>query len=393
MSGVYIVGAKRTPIGSFQGVLKDVHVARLGASAITAALEHAGISADAVDQVFMGHVLQGGAGQAPARQAMRYAGIPDSTPAVTVNKVCGSGLMTVIMGTWAIRAGDADIVVAGGMENMSQAPYALKWAREGARMGDADVIDLMIHDGLWDPYDNVHMGQCGELCAEEYNLTREAQDEYAIESYKRAIKATEDGIFSQEIVPVTYQDRKKGEVKVDRDEEPFRVKFEKIPSLRPAFKKDGTITAANASSINDGAAAVVLASEGAVKKYNLKPLAKLLGYTFHAQEPKWFTTAPVEAMKKLSERTGISLEKVDVFEINEAFSVVPMVAIKELQLPHEKVNILGGAVSLGHPIGASGTRIVVTMLSALEVVNGKVACAAICIGGGEAIATLWERTD
>lgn len=391
MKDIFLIGAKRTPIGSFLGSLKDVPVTELGATAIKGALDNAGISGDTVDQVFMGNVLQAGAGQAPARQALRKAGLNDSVPAVTVNKVCGSGMMTIIMGAWAIGNGDAEVVVAGGMESMSNAPYASFAHRSGARMGDTELIDLMIYDGLWDPYDNIHMGNCGELCAQEYTFTRQQQDNYAIESYKRAIKAIEDGTFKREIVPVRFLDRKKKEIEVSEDEEPKRVNFDKVPSLRPAFKKDGTITAANASSINDGAAAVVLASEDAVKKYNLKPRAKLIAYSFHAQEPKWFTTAPVYVIRKLLKKVNLKIEDIDVIEINEAFSVVPMAAMKEFNIPHDKINVFGGAVSLGHPIGASGTRIVVTLLNALETRNLKQGIAAICIGGGEALATLWER--
>lgn len=393
MKEVYIVGAKRTPIGSFLGSLKDVHVSELGAFSIKGALEDAQLKGENVDLVVMGNVLQAGAGQAPARQAMRKAGIPDSTPAVTVNKVCGSGMFSIITGAWAIRNGDAEIVVAGGMESMSNAPYASFNMRSGARMGNAEMIDLMIYDGLWDPYENIHMGNCGEICAEKYSISRKEQDDFAIESYKRALRAMEDGTFRKEIIPVKYRDKKGNEIVISEDEEPGRVNFEKIPHLKPAFKKDGTITPANASSINDGAAAVVLAGEEGIKKYGLKAKARLIAHSFHAQEPKWFTTAPIESIKKILSKTRLKLEDIDLIEINEAFAVVPLVAMKVLGISHEKLNIYGGAVSLGHPIGASGARIVVTLMNAMENRNARLGLASICIGGGEAISTLWEKVS
>lgn len=388
---VYLVNGVRTPIGAFLGSLKDVHVAELGAIAIKGAIERAKVPPEEIEAVYMGNVLQSGVGQAPARQAMRKAGLPDSIPAVTVNKVCGSGMFTIIMAAQGIMNGDFRVAVAGGMESMSRAPYILPALREGGRMGNVEAVDSMIFDGLWDPYDNMHMGMCAELCAEKYGFSREEQDEYAIESYKRALSAMEGGIFAREIVPVVYRDKKGAEVTVIEDEEPKRVKFDKIPTLKPAFKKDGTVTAANASSIDDGASAVVLASEDYIKEKGLTPRARLVAYSWHAQEPKWFTTAPIYAIKKLLEKTRKKVEDIDLFEVNEAFAVVAMVTAKELNIPYEKLNILGGAVALGHPIGCSGTRIVVTLLNAMEERKAKLGVAAICIGGGEALATMWEK--
>lgn len=387
---VFIVGFARTPIGAFQGALSAVSAPDLGAVAITEALKRAGVKPEQVDETYMGNVLTAGVGQAPARQAAKKAGIPDSVPATTVGKVCGSGMMSVILGAKSIMLGDAEVVVAGGMESMSNAPYLLPKAREGYRLGNGTVVDSMVHDGLWDPYGDVHMGNCGELCAKEMNYSREAQDEFAMESYRRAKGAQEEGKSAKEIAPVVIAGRK-GDVTVSVDEEPGRANFEKMPELRPAFAKDGTITAANASKLNDGAAALILASEDAVKKHGLKPLAKLVGYGGHAQAPEWFTTAPVGAIETTLKRTGLKTEDIDLFEVNEAFAVVSMACIDKANVPHEKMNVRGGAIALGHPIGASGARILVTLISALEERGKKRGLATLCIGGGEALAVIVER--
>jgi acetyl-CoA C-acetyltransferase len=388
---VYIVGGVRTPIGSFLGSLKDIPVWKLGGIAISGAMKKAGVEPTEIESVYMGNVLQAGVGQAPARQASKFAGIPNSVPCVTVNKVCGSGMFTVIMGAQAIMNGDLDVVVAGGMESMSRAPYIIPSLREGGRMGNLQAIDSMIYDGLWDPYGDMHMGICAEICAEKFKISREEQDEYAVQSYKRALSAMENGIFADEIVEVEIVDSKGNKNIVSKDEEPLRVKFDKIPTLKPAFKKDGTVTAANASSINDGAAALILASEEYVNKKNLKPLARLISYSWHAQEPQWFTTAPIFAIRKLLEKTKKKVDDIDLFEVNEAFAVVAIITAKEVGISYDKMNIFGGAVALGHPIGCSGARIIVTLLNALKRKNGKTGLSAICIGGGEALATMWEK--
>jgi acetyl-CoA C-acetyltransferase len=354
-------------------------------------MKKAGVEPTEIESVYMGNVLQAGVGQAPARQASKFAGIPNSVPCVTVNKVCGSGMFTVIMGAQAIMNGDLDVVVAGGMESMSRAPYIIPSLREGGRMGNLQAIDSMIYDGLWDPYGDMHMGICAEICAEKFKISREEQDEYAVQSYKRALSAMENGIFADEIVEVEIVDSKGNKNIVSKDEEPLRVKFDKIPTLKPAFKKDGTVTAANASSINDGAAALVLASEEYVNKKNLKPLARLISYSWHAQEPQWFTTAPIFAIRKLLEKTKKKVDDIDLFEVNEAFAVVAIITAKEVGISYDKMNIFGGAVALGHPIGCSGARIIVTLLNALKRKNGKIGLSAICIGGGEALATMWEK--
>ena len=387
---VFIVGSARTPIGSFQGVFSDVTAPRLGAVAIKAALERAKLGGDLVDETFMGNVLTGGVGQAPARQAAKYAGVLDKTPATTVGKVCGSGLQAVIFGTKSILLGDAEIVVAGGMESMTNAPYILPKARSGFRMGNGEIIDTMMADGLWDPYGNFPMGNAGDLCARELGFTREAQDEFAKESYRRALAAQAEGGFKREIAAVTVSSRK-GDVVVTEDEEPKRGHADKMATLRPAFGKDGTVTAANASKINDGAAALVLASGEAVKRHGLTALARVTAYGGHAQAPEWFTTAPVGATQATLARAGLTAADVDLYEVNEAFAVVAMVAMQKLGLDHAKVNVRGGAVALGHPIGASGARVLVTLLHALEDRNAKRGLATLCIGGGEAVAVLIER--
>ncbi len=383
---VYILAGARTPSGSFLGSLSTVPAPKLGAVAIEGALEKAGLEKKLVDEVLMGNVVQAGVGQAPARQAAIFAGLPESVPCTTINKVCGSGLKTVISGAQTILAGDNKLVVAGGMENMSLAPHLLTSSRSGIKFGAGEVKDSMQWDGLWDVYSDRPMGNCAEECAVKYQFTREQQDAFAIESFKRAQNSVKDGIFADEIVPVTLKTRK-GDVVVAEDEGPMKAKFDKIPQLRPAFSKDGTITAANASTINDGAAALVLAGED----YRDQAKFKILGYASHAQNPTWFTTAPVEAMKKVLEKTGLNCNEIDLFEINEAFAVVTMAAMKEFEIPAEKVNVYGGGVSLGHPIGCSGTRIVVTLMNALEKTGKKYGMVAICIGGGEALSMVIER--
>jgi acetyl-CoA C-acetyltransferase len=388
---VYIVSAVRTPIGAFLGALAGVPAPRLGATAIKSALERAGVAAEQVDEVFIGNVLSAGIGQAPARQAAIYGGVPHSVPTTTVSKVCGSGLQAVIFGTKTLALGDAEIVVAGGMESMSNVPYYLREARSGYRMGDGKLIDGMIFDGLWDPYNDYHMGQAGELCAKEYGLTRELQDEFAKKSYALASEAQKSGAFAKEIVPVPIAQKKGDPILVSEDEEPGRGDPSKFEKLRPAFSKDGTITAANASSINDGAAALVLASESAVKRHGLKPLARIVGYGAAAQAPEWFTTAPALAIDTTLKKLGLSKEAVDLWEINEAFSCVTMACTKLAGIDPDKVNVRGGAVALGHPIGASGARILVTLLSAMHDRGKQRGLATLCIGGGEAVAVVVER--
>lgn len=390
MDPIVIVGAARTPLGGFQGELAGVSATDLGAIAIKAALERAGVAPDDVSEVLMGCVLPAGLGQAPARQAAIHAGLPVSVPCSTVNKVCGSGMKTVMLGRDSLSVGASDIVVAGGMESMTNAPYMLPTARGGMRFGHGEVKDHMAFDGLEDAYEGKAMGVYAEATAQAYQFTREAQDAYAIASLERAQAAQGNGSFTNEVVPVTVKTRK-GEVTVESDQQPRTAQPEKIPNLRPAFAADGTVTAANSSSISDGAAALVLMRLSTAQARGLKPLAKIVAQTHHAQEPEWFTTAPVGAMKKLFEATGWTVADVDLFEINEAFAVVPMAAMQDLGLPHEKVNVNGGACALGHPIGASGARIIVTLLHALEARGGTRGVASLCIGGGEATAVAIER--
>ena len=387
---VFIVGAARTPIGAFQGSLADVSATKLGATAIRAALERAKVDPERVGETYMGNVLSAGLGQAPARQAAKAAGVPDKVPATTVSKVCGSGLKAVILGTKSLLLGDAGVVVAGGMESMTNAPYLLPQGRAGYRMGNGTVVDSMVHDGLWDPYSDFHMGNAGELCARELRLTREAQDAYATTSYQRALAAQETGAFRSEIVDVVIQ-TKKGEVTVSEDEEPKRARLDKMASLRPAFTKEGTITAANASKIDDGAAALVLATGEQVKALGLEPLARVVGYGGHARAPEWFTTAPVGAIEDVLRRTNLRVSDIDLFEVNEAFSCVAMAVNEGAGLDPAKVNVRGGAVALGHPIGASGARILVTLLYAMRDQKAKRGLATLCIGGGEAVAVVVER--
>ncbi len=381
-----IAAAARTPIGAFQGGLASLKAGELGAVAIRGALERAGVGPGDVDAVFMGNVLQAGQGQAPARQAAIFAGIDVRTPSVTINKMCGSGMEAIVQAVRAVRLGDAEVVVAGGMESMTNAPYLLPGARGGLRLGNAAVVDSLIHDGLWDVYNDKHMGSCAESCASRYSFSREAQDDFAERSYRRAQAAGEDGTFAREIVPVEVKGRKGDVTVVAKDEGPYVVDFEKMRKLRPAFEAGGTVTAANASTINDGAAALVVASEEAAERRGLPVLARIEGYAGHGEQPEWFTVAPVGATRCLLERVGWQPGDVDVYEVNEAFAVVPMALMQELSLAPERVNVFGGAVALGHPIGASGARIVVTLLSAMASRGAERGVASICIGGGEALA-------
>jgi len=387
---VFIVGAKRTPLGSFNGALSSVPATKLGAVAIKAALEQAGLSVDQVEEVLMGNVLQAGVGQAPARQASKFAGIPDHVPATTINKVCASGMKAIALGMQSIQLGYADIVVAGGMENMSLAPHYLTNSRAGYKYGNFQAIDAIVHDGLTDVYSNTLMGLCAETCATEYNFSREDQDNFAIESYKRSAKAWAEGKFNDEIAPVTIS-TKKGDITISEDEEYKNVKFDKIPELRPVFKKDGTVTAANASTINDGAAVMVLVSGEKLKELGLTPLAKIVGVADAEQAPEWFTTTPSEALPKAVKRANLEMSDLDFVELNEAFSVVGLANIKLMNLDPSKVNVNGGAVSLGHPLGASGARVMVTLLNVLKQNNGKIGGAGICNGGGGASAMVIEN--
>jgi acetyl-CoA C-acetyltransferase len=389
---VFIVSAVRTPIGSFLGAVSELSAPQLGAAAIRAALQRAQLEAAKVDQVYMGNVLSAGVGQAPARQAAIHAGVPNSVPAVTVSKVCGSGLEALILATRTIRLGDASVVVAGGMESMSQAPYLLPRARTGYRMGHGQVVDSMINDGLWDAYDNLHMGQAAERCAAELGISREAQDAFAQGSYERARASQSTGAFAQEITPVSVQTRR-GEQVVTRDEEPGRTDLAKLASLKPAFQTPGTITAGNASKINDGAAALVLASAAACKAHGLRPLARVVSYANHAQAPVEFPTAPVKAIAGALQRAQLKAADVELFEINEAFAVVALACTKLAGLDAARVNVRGGAVALGHPIGASGARIVTTLLYAMKERSARRGLASLCIGGGEANALIIELVE
>lgn len=383
---VYILGGARTPVGSFMGTLSAIPAPKLGATAIEGALLKANIEKNKVDEVFMGNVITSGVGQAPARQAALFAGLGENTPATTVGKVCGSGLQSVILAARTIMTGENQVVVAGGMENMSLAPHMLMNSRTGAKFGSAEMKDSMAWDGLTDAYKNVAMGVCAEECAKKFNMSREEQDAFAMESFKRSQKSQADGLFKNEIAAVKVAG-KKGDVEISEDEGPGKANFEKMPSLKPAFDKEGTITAANASTINDGAAAVVLAGDA----YAAQAEFKIVSFASHAQNPTWFSTAPVEAMNKSLKKANLSVDQIDLFEINEAFAAVTMAAMKELKIPHDKVNILGGAVSLGHPIGASGARILVTLMNAMKLKKAKLGCASICIGGGEALSLIIER--
>ena len=389
MSKVVILGAKRTALGALLGQFTGVPATQLGATAIQAAVAQSGVDGAQVSEVIMGCVLPAGLGQAPARQAALGAGLPTSAGCTTINKVCGSGMKAIMLGHDLIKAGSAEVVVAGGMESMTNAPHLLNGSRTGIRFGSAEMLDHMAWDGLTNPYDKKPMGSFGELCAGKYAFTREDQDAFAAESVRRALAAQADGGFKDEIAPVTVPGRK-GDVVVDTDEQPGKCDIGKIPSLRPAFQKDGTITAASSSSINDGAAALVLASESAAKAQGLAPLATIVAHATHAQAPEWFTTAPVSAIQAVLAKAGWSVADVDLFEVNEAFAVVAMAPIKELGIPHAKLNVNGGACALGHPIGASGARLVVTLRHALKRRGGKRGVAALCIGGGEATAIALE---
>jgi len=391
MKDVVICSAARTPIGSFGGSLGTTAAPKLGSVAIAEAVKRAGVTPEKIDEVFFGCVLPAGVGQAPARQAALGAGLPNTVGAVTLNKVCGSGLKSVMMAGANIRAEEGEIYVAGGMESMSNAPYLIPGARTGHRLGPGKMVDSMVHDGLWDPYHDFHMGNAAEKCAGKYSFSREEQDTFAAESYRRATEAIENGYFKDEIAAVEVPQRKGDPKVVDTDEEPGRGNPEKMGKLRPAFEKEGTITAANASSLNDGAAAFVLASKEAAEREGLPVMARIVAQATNAHEPEWFTTAPIGAMKKVLEKAGMSAGDVDLFEINEAFSPVTMGAMKELEIPADRVNIHGGAVALGHPIGASGARILVTLLYALGRTGKKTGLATLCIGGGEAVAVIVER--
>ena len=391
-SQVLILSAVRTAIGSMNGALSSVPAPQLASPCIEQALNRAGVAPGMVDEVILGNVLGAGVGQNPARQASIAAGLPVSVGATTVNKVCGSGLKSVMLAAQAIRLGDAQTVIAGGMENMSRAPYLLPKARQGYRMGHAELIDAMIQDGLWDIYGNQHMGVYGDRCAERYGFTRENQDDFAVRSYTRAQRAVSGGIFAEEIVPI-QTGRKGRSILVEEDQEPAKFDEEKLRGLRPAFGAEGTVTAGNASGIGDGAAALVLASESQCRTLSLQPLARVAGMASFSREPEWFTLAPIGAMKLLMEKIGWSVENTDLFEINEAFSVVTMAAQRDLNIPAEKVNIHGGAVALGHPIGASGARILVSLLTALKQTGGRRGIASLCIGSGEAVALAVETME
>lgn len=390
MKDIVILGGARTPIGSFLGTLSSLPAPKLGSIAIQCALENSRVEPDAIQQVLMGNVLQAAIGQAPARQAGIGAGIPTSAGAITVNKVCGSGMKAVMYAANDIRCGDYEIAVAGGMESMSNAPYALMQARTGYRMGNGKMIDVMIHDGLWDPYGDKHMGMCAEACVSEYSFTREQQDEFARESYRRAQDAVRDGKFKKEIAVVEVESKKGKSVIID-DEEPFSAPLEKMATLKPAFLKDGgSVTAANSSKLNDGAAALVVCSGEYADRNKLKPMARILHHSSHAQDPEWFTTAPGKAIELVLQRARMKVEDIDLWEVNEAFAAVALAAMKDIGISHDKLNVNGGAVALGHPIGASGARILVTLIHALQERKLRRGLAAICIGGGEATAMIVE---
>lgn len=391
MKEVYIISAVRTPMGSFGGVLSSLTAPQLGSTAIKGALEKAGVKPEQVDEVFFGNVISANLGQAPARQAALGAGIPNNVPCTTVNKVCSSGIKSIMFGASNIMIGHGGLIVAGGMESMSNIPYYVPKARWGAKYGDSVLVDGLAKDGLTDAYDHQAMGTCADATAKKYNVSREAQDEYAIQSYKRSAAATESGFFKSEIVPVAVPQRKGDPLMVDEDEEYKRVKFEKIPQLRAVFTKDGTVTAANASTINDGASALVLASKEKVEELGLKPIAKILSFADAAQEPNWFTTAPTKAAPIALQRAGMDAKDIDFVEVNEAFAVVSMVFAQEMGYDYDKVNVFGGAVSLGHPLGASGARIVTTLNNVLQQKGASTGLAAICNGGGGASAMVIER--
>ena len=392
MKNVVIVAAKRTPMGSFGGSLSSIPATRLGAAAIKGALESIDLNPNLIEEVFMGNVLQANLGQAPARQAAIYAGISENTPCTTVNKVCASGMKSVMLAAQSIMTGNADVVVAGGMENMSMVPHYYN-ARKGKKLGDISLVDGLVKDGLTDVYNKVHMGNCADQCADKYKISREEQDEFAIESYNRAANASSIGLFKDEIVKVNIPQRKGDDIIVDKDEEFKNVKLEKIPNLKPVFSKDGTVTAANASTLNDGASALILMSEEKAKELNLKPIAKIISYADASQEPKWFTTSPTKAINKALGRANMTVNDVDFWELNEAFSVVGIVNTQLLKLDPEKVDVNGGAVALGHPLGSSGSRIIVTLINVLKQNKGKIGGAGICNGGGGASSIIIESVN
>ena len=386
-----IVAAKRTPVGAFQGKLSTISAPKLGAIAIKALLDETGIDSSQIDEVIMGNVLSAGLGQAPARQATIQAGLPNSVEALTINKMCGSGLKAVMLADQVIRGGDANVVIAGGMESMSNAPYLLQNARAGQRLGHGKMIDSMIHDGLWDAYNDTHMGNCAEMLSKDRNYSREAQDEFAVTSYKRAQTAQAEGVFESEIVAVEIPQRKGDPIIIKEDEEPGKARLDKISTLRPAFKKEGTITAANASKLNDGAAAILVMSKKKADELGLTPIAHIISQASAAHEPEWFTTAPGKAIGKVLEKANLSTNDIDIWEINEAFSAVTMAAIDDFKIDPAKVNIYGGAVAIGHPIGASGARIFTTLLNGMTRTEAKYGLATLCIGGGEASALIVEK--
>jgi len=390
MENVVIVSAQRTPVGSFQGALSTLSAPKLGAIAIKSALEKINLNANDIHEVIMGQVLSAGSGQAPARQAALFAGLSNSTPCLTINKVCGSGLKAIMLAADSIRLGYTSVALAGGQENMSLAPHLLENSRQGFRMGNAALTDSMIKDGLWDPYNNFHMGNAAEICSREFSFTRDAQDDFAINSYKKAQASILAGDFKNEIATVTLE-TKKGNLHIDTDEEPGKALFEKMSGLKPAFEKTGTITAANASKINDGAAAVILMSESEAKRRGLTPLAKIISQSTFAQDPKYFTTAPVGAIKKSLDAGHLKISDIDLFEINEAFANVTMAAQKSLEIPMDHINVFGGAIAIGHPLGASGARIFTTLIHGLKTKNARRGLATLCIGGGEAVSVIIER--
>jgi acetyl-CoA C-acetyltransferase len=391
MKEVVIVSGARTAVGAFNGSLGGFTAPQLGSMVIKESVKRAGVKPEEIDEVLMGNVLQGGIGQAPARQASIGAGIPDSVSATTINKVCGSGLKSVMLGDQAIRAGDAEVIVAGGMESMTNAPYILKKARNGYRMGNGEIIDLMIHDGLWDPYGNKHMGNLGEQCAVEHKVTREMQDQYAKGSYEKSLEAIKNGFFKDAIIPVELKDRKGNVTLFDTDEEPGKVNFEKAVSLKPVFVKDGTITAFNASSINDGAGAVVVMSKDKAAAIGAKPMVKIIAQATHSQAPDWFTTAPAYVIDKVCKKAGMTKDDIDLFEINEAFAVVSCAVNQIAGIDPAKVNVTGGAIAIGHPIGASGARLLITLMYNLHRLNKRYGLVTLCNGGGEATAMIIER--
>ncbi len=392
MKHIYITGSKRTAIGGFMGGFAEVSAPELGSVVAAASIAQTGIIGDDVDEVIFGNVLSAGLGQNVARQVAIGAGLDTSVGATTINKVCGSGLKSIMLAAQAIQCGDADLILAGGTENMSCAPYLLEKARTGYRLGTGELVDSMIRDGLWDVYNDLHMGTCGDRCAERYDFSREDQDDFAISSYNRALSADSEGRFRSEIVPVEAPSGKTITT-IDRDEEPLRFDEDKLRQLRPAFSKDGTVTPGNASSINDGAASVIVLSDEKAEDCGIASEVEILGYATHAQEPEWFTLAPIGAISKLLSKLSLAVSDVDLFEINEAFSGVPMAAAQDLGIPGEKLNVNGGAVALGHPIGASGTRILVTLIHALKRADKRIGIAALCIGGGEAVALAVRRID